>query len=628
MAPSPLLQLNRLKIVGNKHVVYDQSFHSGVNIIRGENGSGKSTIADFIFYVLGGKIHEWKEEASKCDFVYAEIETFGGILTLERRVQDTPDKTRVFFGDLENSEKHAPEKWELFSTRRSPNNRSFSQMMFKAIGIPEAQGETGNNVTMHQILRLLYADQQTAVKDLFKDEQFDPSPIRKTVGELLCGIVGYEELEIDRKLRELEKIRPGINGQLKALIAVLPSESAQSPDELDAQITKLSEERDKLVAQIESPIPKEDKTHHQAFNNDREVARKKLIQLRRSISELKSSSEYLDFEIQDLENLTAYLKNSKQKLAIDEKFRSVIGDVKFEYCPSCNKPLLEQTDEEKCHLCGNEIDGEESAQKYRQISEDIEWQIIETGQLLEQEQCKHLEVKKSIKLKQNEANEEQIKFFTRFESNENPNDKMLAEVNQRIGGINSDLAHLEKNKSALEKYLELKRNLDELDSEISRLENELEGKKGFAKKQRDTSLTAISKQILWFLRNDLKRQEEFQSAQSVELDFGGDTVSIDGRSNFAESSNVILKNATFLGMLLAACHDDSFLHPKFLLMDNIEDKGMEPERSQNFQQLIVNRLSEVTTPHQVIFTTSMMNTDLEKFAVGHNYTHESRILDF
>jgi predicted ATPase len=91
-----LLKLNRLQITANEQIAYDQLFNKGINIIRGENGSGKSTIADFIFYVLGGEAINWKEEASKCDYVFAEIQTSGGLLTLERRVHSTPTETRVF----------------------------------------------------------------------------------------------------------------------------------------------------------------------------------------------------------------------------------------------------------------------------------------------------------------------------------------------------------------------------------------------------------------------------------------------------------------------------------------------------------------------------------------------------
>ena len=124
----------------------------------------------------------------------------------------------------------------------------------------------------------------------------------------------------------------------------------------------------------------------------------------------------------------------------------------------------------------------------------------------------------------------------------------------------------------------------------------------------------------------LSKGMSYKNAEVVRLDFGNDVVDVDGRSNFAESSNVILKNSAYLGMLLAACENDSLFHPKFLLMDNIEDKGMEPERSQNFQKLIHKRFSIVRSPFQIIFTTSMMNPDLENYTVGPNYTHEQRTL--
>ena len=49
------LFLQRLRILTrNGGVAYDEKFHRGVNIIRGQNSSGKSTIVRFIFFVLGG----------------------------------------------------------------------------------------------------------------------------------------------------------------------------------------------------------------------------------------------------------------------------------------------------------------------------------------------------------------------------------------------------------------------------------------------------------------------------------------------------------------------------------------------------------------------------------------------
>lgn len=49
------LHLNRLIVYTNHgEVAYDEKFHQGINIICGDNSSGKSTITHFIFFALGG----------------------------------------------------------------------------------------------------------------------------------------------------------------------------------------------------------------------------------------------------------------------------------------------------------------------------------------------------------------------------------------------------------------------------------------------------------------------------------------------------------------------------------------------------------------------------------------------
>jgi hypothetical protein len=332
-----LLKLNRLQITANEQIAYDQLFNKGINIIRGENGSGKSTIADFIFYVLGGEAINWKEEASKCDYVFAEIQTSGGLLTLERRVHSTPTETRVFFGSLEESRYSAPERWQIFPRRRSDAKRSFSQLMFSAMGVPEAQGEAGDNITMHQILRLLYSDQQTAVKNLFRDDQFDPKPIRKAVGELICGIVGYDELEMESQLRKLNKIRSDIQAELKALISILPSEDTLSLHNLEEEINKLTNERKTLLGKIEDPQQFMNSLENKEFNKERKIARDTLIKKKQQVTILKNELEKLDFEVQDLIKFQNHLNDNADKIEKDEAFKNTIGSINFEYCPACQK---------------------------------------------------------------------------------------------------------------------------------------------------------------------------------------------------------------------------------------------------------------------------------------------------
>ena len=104
----------------------------------------------------------------------------------------------VFFGPFEQAEKHALDGWETFPIRRSEKRESFSQVLFRSLNIPEAQSVGASNITMHQVMRLLYSDQRTPSTRLFRFESFDKQDIREAVGDLICGISGYEIYEISR----------------------------------------------------------------------------------------------------------------------------------------------------------------------------------------------------------------------------------------------------------------------------------------------------------------------------------------------------------------------------------------------------------------------------------------------
>ena len=86
------LFLQRLRIVTHTgDVAYDERFHRGVNIIRGVNSSGKSTIVRFIFFVLGGYYTDFVPQAMKCRKVMAEVSIRGTVVTLKRYMEKRPE---------------------------------------------------------------------------------------------------------------------------------------------------------------------------------------------------------------------------------------------------------------------------------------------------------------------------------------------------------------------------------------------------------------------------------------------------------------------------------------------------------------------------------------------------------
>src|ERR1035437_5094448 len=156
----PTLILYRLLVTKVGERVYDEQFNLGLNVIRGENGSGKTTIADFIFFALGGDTPQWRAEAAICDYVFAEVSINGKPATLRRSVEQA--KTRpmaIFWGSFEQAEVSQTD-WEFYPYAATTGKESFSQVLFRSAGIPEVKGQLAARVTMHQLLRLLYRSEE------------------------------------------------------------------------------------------------------------------------------------------------------------------------------------------------------------------------------------------------------------------------------------------------------------------------------------------------------------------------------------------------------------------------------------------------------------------------------------
>ena len=209
-----------------------------------------------------------------------------------------------------------------------------------------------------------------------------------------------------------------------------------------------------------------------------------------------------------------------------------------------------------------------------------------------------------------------------------PREGFLASRIGRIGHIEAEIGFLQKSLGTAEQIAELLETRVSLEARIASLKAREQVLRTEAEKRRPEALALVSEFATSILHSDLNRQEEFTGAHCVGVDFRSDSISVDGLVNFAESSNVFLKNATVLGLLLAAGTDEKFCHPRFLLIDNIEDKGMEESRSHLFQRILVKSVTELGMPCQVIYTTSMMNPELEveNYTIGPAYTSENRSL--
>jgi predicted nucleic acid-binding Zn-ribbon protein len=630
---NPFLKLNRLTIyTKNGKTAYDQNFNEGVNIIRGHNSSGKSTIGNFIFYVLGGDFKKWTTAATYCGDVYAEVFINSEPITIKRAVSDSGNQPMsIFWGTYEEAIKSASEGWQIFPYRRSENKKSFSNALFLALGFPELRGDVDSNITMHQILRMLYVDQKSLTLDLLMTENFDSSITRKTIADLLFGVYDDSLYSDKISLRESEKDYDIKKKQFEGIEQIFKASDNETNvgtinaliEENNIQIKNIDEYLEKLTKEQNDASKKSDEDELKVV-----TIKTDLLASRNSLSLLQSEINKFEFELLDSQDFIRSLE--KRALALSDSLltRETFVDLKMHHCPNCLSPLVPAEDENHCELCKQKLPEDKGSSQIKRMQQEIDNQIRESKKIYIEKEHKLLELKSSYPTLEQKVRAFQRELDEALSSVKTVRNQEFDELLIKKGELRSKNDYLIKQLRALEQIEVLRKELAGLKIKIDSLKTNINSKETEQRNRLQNAFQVIQSLTLRLLHSDLGRQAEFSTGKIVELDFEKNTFSLDGENNFSESSNVYLKNSVRFAIFFASLQKEFFRLPRFILCDNIEDKGMQPDRSQSFQKEIVKLSSESEVRHQIIITTSMISPDLDntELCVGDFYTETNKTL--
>lgn len=222
MLIKPTLKVERLYVKRGSIIAFDETFHQGVNVLSGKNGSGKTSVIQLLMYGLGYEVPNWKEEAGRCDNIYVGLKVNGSPVTIRRKNNDSEKQSMDFcFSEMDAALVSPLVNW--FNYPYAIGSRpSFSQKMFELLGLPEAKADgNNNNVTLHQIYRLIYADQSNTSSAIFNNEPFDSAFKRESVGKYLIGLYDNELYDAKIKLIEEEKKLQKVIAKLQAIQSVV-----------------------------------------------------------------------------------------------------------------------------------------------------------------------------------------------------------------------------------------------------------------------------------------------------------------------------------------------------------------------------------------------------------------------
>lgn len=623
----PTILVNRLVVTKNGNSVMDISFHAGLNVITGENSSGKTTAIRFIAYALGSENISFNQVAQLCDDIYLEITANEAVVTLRRHVStQSMQPLSIFWGGLQAAMDVGASMWQQYPFKRSELKESFSQVIFRLLEVPELRGEGGSNITMHQLMRLVYSDQETPPSDLFRYDRFDRGITRAAVGDYLLGIDSTELYDLKLQEAATDKEASGIRASIKTIYSTFGNSGTNiSLEFLDNRIQTLGSEVTFLQARLEN-INSASASKTSSSKEDSSL-REKLSSAHSKLSKLRQTQVDLKTEIADSELFLKELKERMYSLEESAIAESYLGTAVFSFCPSCFTKL-ESAEENKssCALCKSNIAEDSARSQLARMRNELALQLKESG-TIRMQQLAELD---SIALEIPSAEAEMKKLEAEFKRNQahwrSPEQILMQSISKEIGGKEQEI----KNALEMKKLADL---LEKLTKKLGEVEARLEWTRGRIETvtrqqggRRSAAYLSVANNLKMILKEDLFRQSEFAQANEIDIDFAGNQLAIDGQKQFSASSMVFLRHGFHLALLLSSLEQNYFRYPRLLILDGIEDGGMEVDRSYNFQKIIAKHSDESDVTHQIIMTTMSVCPDLnnDTYIVGEEFTHDKK----
>ena len=573
-------------------VAYDESFHRGVNIIRGDNSSGKSTITHLLFYGLGGSYVDFVPLAKKCQFVYVEICISECVLTLRREIKLSNDERVetmagmcIYWGGL-NEALNGECDSQFFGYKTTDKNKSFSNVLFELMGLPIVIGD--NNITMHQLLRLMYIDQESPTGSLFMFETFDNQITRETTAELLMGIYDSDLYTAKLSLRDMQKQLTSISLDINAVKSALSSAEECSSAFLTSVIDYKEQEILKLSRIIQS---KRNGEQVDAPKNYVVIDYKtKILRLRQEIKEYEDIVDTIKNEIEDSILFIKALKQRKSALNNSIQLRTGLENLTIEVCPECLTKLDNNVEAGYCRLCKSPIDNTKGIQQAKRYDLEMSFQISESELVLEQNNRELLSHKATLKrLKRDLRTQEQL-LQDQLENVRSSQDEEIDNLIFSKGLLEGEIMQY---RTMLEKaiyYEELIQRRAELEISIKRTERFINAKQNNINVRRNEVYDKIKEFGIYFLQHDYERQQEFTNADEFFVDFSNNIVYLSNKySKYSASSNFYLKIAARFALFMSSLELPFMRYPHFIFADNMEDKGIEESRAQNFQRVLISK---------------------------------------
>lgn len=602
------LSIRRVRYRGDNWHYESPVIHDGLQILVGENGAGKTTFSNLIYFALGGRVTSFDRSDRE---PHREItDDKKNHVELQIEIDETKYSIKRFFGSNDIGVESPNGNIEVLPVTRNKDyaKRVFSDWMLERLGIEPVMlhhGTYSGKVNLSDLFRLIYHDQAPDPSGIFKKVDRDSfvtnSPIfRKAVFELLIGKSFQEYYLAIAKMRQIETERNAALQTLEQFKQFVDEVSQEGTD--DANIAF-------VTAQIaETKVQLERATRYRASlqelpsipqNDSLERHKRRLYELSLKESELQEQLNQLGIETARLRQLLADTILEATQIKKMMFAHDSLDLFSANTCPYCLNEV--ERVEGKC-ICGASVD-EAAYERFFYDNADY-LAILKTKQKNVEtiqaaiDSCESERKKLAGQLASVEGHSDAERTAIRQATNSaelttDPN--ALRDIDAKILQLRTELVELEQKLSLETKRQELEDKCKDLSRQFASAKakaTELEGK---------TQQEMVDKRTEFSDRYTKYLSETVKDVRSASIDDA--YMPLINQGEYREASSNVAKRLMYYVSLFSMSLDDSEMaFPRFLLIDTPQTAGIDKENLVACIEMIHAALTEAKSPGQVILT--------------------------
>lgn len=630
------MRINKLVYEGNKYKFESQEFDKNIVLIEGDNGTGKSTFCNLIYFALGGEVPIFRrdnekrhEEITSDNDNYVDLYlSLSNDSYLLRRYFDDNEITvipyervveKIYSEDnktliTENVKYNLSEnETKIYPVNRSKDGYVFSDWILSKLEISVVELFHGYNtfkINISDLMRLIYHDQQPNPEGIYKKPDTnstyvsDSELVRKAIFELLVGKSYsdyYDSIVEEKSLIREKSLAKGVVNEYTSLANKMRKDGeTENVSFLQKAILDNEKQIEKLHAG--RLAFKRNRSGSNTINQDINSHKSELIDCELKLSRLK---ETLISALDERYKLNVVRNESASEIKRIEKVifsHDQLNLFTSDTCPYC----LNHVDRIESHcVCGASIEEEQyerffyTSKEYKDILKSKLKTLSTIKTAYDDCDADVQQTKLDINIVEKRALNLRDKLSeTLGRVDEVIDIESLNDIDDKILDLREDVANLYR---LLDIESKLERFQKDFDTKSGKAKNAELKRKGLEiKAQQDVTskVNAFSKKYDELMKSTLR------DCRSAKINLDNYLPSINDGLYRETSSLVSIRLMYFITLMHLALSDESVTFPRFLLIDTPETAGIELEHLNN----CISKLEELrgyNVDFQVIISTGL-----------------------